>query len=45
MEVYYEKEFIEPEVEVVEFEVEENVAYIDSEGWIIDQISHGTNKI
>ena len=30
------KEFIEPEVEVVEFEVEENVAYIDSEGWIID---------
>ena len=25
------KEFIEPE-----FEVEENVAYIDSEGWIID---------
>lgn len=31
-----EKEFIEPEVEVVEFEVEENIAYIDSEGWIID---------
>ena len=30
------KEFIEPEVEVVEFEVEENVAYIDREGWIID---------
>lgn len=33
------KEFIEPEVEVVEFEVEEIIAasYIDSEGWIIDK--------
>lgn len=30
------KEFIEPEIEVVEFEVQESVAYIDPSGWIID---------
>lgn len=33
------KEFIEPEIEVVDFEVEEKIArdiYIDSDGYIID---------
>lgn len=30
------KEFIEPEVEVVEFEVKEEIAYIDESDWIID---------
>ena len=29
------KEFMEPEVEVVEFEIQENIAYVDDEGWII----------
>ena len=32
------KEFIEPEVEVVEFDVEESIAesYVNPSGWIID---------
>ena len=30
------KEFIEPEVEVVEFEVKEDIAYVNESGWIID---------
>ena len=30
------KEFIEPEVEIVAFEVEETIAYVDESGWIID---------
>ena len=31
-----EKEFIEPEVEVVEFETQEEIVYISESGWIID---------
>lgn len=29
------KEFMEPEVEVIEFETRESLAYTDDEGWII----------
>ena len=29
------KEFIEPEVEKIEFEIKQNIAYTDQEGWII----------